>query len=102
MLRGVRLDQDRASILLIHAPDHPATAEAAGVSLQLSGHTHLGQFYSWSWFARKMYRQFVCGLELDWEDAGVYFERGWDLGTAAAVGVESGDNDVGVSVGRWL
>src|ERR1700691_5925066 len=25
VLRGVRLDRDRASILLIHAPDHPAT-----------------------------------------------------------------------------
>jgi len=62
VLRGVRLDRDRASILLIHAPDHPATAEAAGVSLQLSGHTHLGQFIPWSWFARKMYRQFVYGL----------------------------------------
>src|SRR5580700_8781103 len=57
VLRGVRLDRDRASIWLMHAPDHPATAEAAGVSLQLSGHTHLGQFVPWSWFARKMYRQ---------------------------------------------
>ena len=62
VLQGVRLDRDRASILLIHAPDHPATAEAAGVSLQLSGHTHLGQFVPWSWMARRMYRQFVYGL----------------------------------------
>ena len=62
VLEDVRLDRDRASILLIHAPDHPAVAEAAGVSLQLSGHTHLGQFVPWSWFARRMYRQFVYGL----------------------------------------
>lgn len=61
-LKGVSLDRDRASILLLHAPDHPEVAEAAGVSLQLSGHTHLGQFIPWSWFARKMYRQFVYGL----------------------------------------
>jgi predicted MPP superfamily phosphohydrolase len=61
-LKSVQLDRDRASVLLIHAPDHPAVAEAAGVSLQLSGHTHLGQFVPWSWFARKMYRQFVYGL----------------------------------------
>jgi uncharacterized protein len=61
-LRNVRLDRDRASILLVHAPDHPEVAEAAGVSLQLSGHTHLGQFVPWSWFARRMYRQFVYGL----------------------------------------
>lgn len=61
-LKSVGLDRDRASILLLHAPDHPEVAEAAGVSLQLSGHTHLGQFVPWSWFARKIYRQFVYGL----------------------------------------
>jgi predicted MPP superfamily phosphohydrolase len=61
-LKSVRLDRERASILLVHAPDHPAVAEAAGVSLQLSGHTHLGQFIPWSWFARKIYHQFVYGL----------------------------------------
>ena len=62
VLRGIRLDQNRASILLTHAPDHPEIAEAAGVSLQLSGHTHLGQFIPWSWMARRIYRQFVYGL----------------------------------------
>src|SRR5580658_9538471 len=59
VLRGVSLDHDRASILLTHAPDHPDIAEAAGISLQLSGHTHLGQFIPWSWIARRIYRQFV-------------------------------------------
>ena len=61
-LNGIGLDRGRASILLTHAPDHPEVAEAAGISLQLSGHTHLGQFIPWSWMARKMYRQFVYGL----------------------------------------
>ncbi len=62
VLRRVPLDRDRASILLTHAPDYPEIAEAAGFSLQLSGHTHLGQFIPWSWLARRMYRQFVYGL----------------------------------------
>jgi predicted MPP superfamily phosphohydrolase len=62
VLRRVPLDRNRASILLTHAPDHPDVAEAAGFSLQLSGHTHLGQFVPWSWFARRTYRQFVYGL----------------------------------------
>ena len=62
VLRAVPLDQERASILLIHAPDHPEVAEKAGFSLQLSGHTHLGQFIPWSWMARRIYRQFVYGL----------------------------------------
>jgi predicted MPP superfamily phosphohydrolase len=61
-LDGVELDRDRASILLTHAPDYPEVAEAAGVSLQLSGHTHLGQFLPWTWIARRVYRQFVYGL----------------------------------------
>jgi predicted MPP superfamily phosphohydrolase len=62
VLRGVRIDRERASILLTHAPDYPEIAEAAGFSLQLSGHTHLGQFIPWSWMARRIYRQFVYGL----------------------------------------
>ena len=61
-LHAIHLDRDRASILLVHAPDHPEIAEAAGISLQLSGHTHLGQFLPWSWMARRIYRQFVYGL----------------------------------------
>jgi predicted MPP superfamily phosphohydrolase len=62
VLQTIGLDRNRASILLTHAPDHPEIAEAAGVSLQLSGHTHLGQFVPWSWMARRIYRQFVYGL----------------------------------------
>jgi len=62
VLEGIGVDRERASILLTHAPDHPQVAEAAGVSLQLSGHTHVGQFIPWSWMARRIYRQFVYGL----------------------------------------
>jgi len=62
ILRSLPLDRERASILLTHAPDHPEVAEARGFSLQLSGHTHLGQFIPWSWMARRVYRQFVYGL----------------------------------------
>ena len=62
VLKGIGLDRKRASILLTHAPDHPQVAEQAGVSLQLSGHTHVGQFIPWSWMARRIYRQFVYGL----------------------------------------
>lgn len=62
VLEKIGVDRARASILLTHAPDHPHIAEAAGVSLQLSGHTHVGQFIPWSWMARRIYRQFVYGL----------------------------------------
>ena len=62
VLRDLRPAPDRASILLTHAPDYPEIAEAAGFSLQLSGHTHLGQFVPWSWIAMRIYKQFVYGL----------------------------------------
>ncbi|MGC1619782.1 MAG: metallophosphoesterase [Candidatus Acidiferrum sp.] len=62
VLRNIGVDRERASILLTHAPDHPQVAEAAGVSLQLSGHTHVGQFIPWIWLARRVYRQFAYGL----------------------------------------
>jgi predicted MPP superfamily phosphohydrolase len=61
-LQHIGVDRERASILLLHAPDRPHIAEAAGVSLQLSGHTHLGQFIPWSWMAQRIYRKFVYGL----------------------------------------
>ena len=61
-LRALGLDRNRASILLTHAPDHPEIAEAAGIGLQLSGHTHLGQFIPWNWIAKRIYKQFVYGL----------------------------------------
>jgi hypothetical protein len=61
-LHEIGLDRERASVLLTHAPDHPEIAEAGGISLQLSGRTHLGQFIPWNWMARRIYRQFVYGL----------------------------------------
>jgi hypothetical protein len=43
-------------------PDQPEIAEAADVSLQFSGHAHLGRFWPWSWMTRRFYRQFGYGL----------------------------------------
>ncbi len=62
VLQGIGVDRNRASILLTHAPDRPGISAEQGLSLQLSGHTHLGQFYPWTWFARRIYGPFVYGL----------------------------------------
>jgi predicted MPP superfamily phosphohydrolase len=62
VLRQIGVDRNRASILLTHAPDRPHVAEEEGISLQVSGHTHVGQFFPWTWVARRIYRQFVYGL----------------------------------------
>jgi len=62
VLRKIGVDRNRASILLTHAPDRPHIAEREGISLQVSGHTHVGQFFPWTWMAKRIYRQFVYGL----------------------------------------
>ena len=62
VLAKLAIDPARASILLTHAPDRPAIAAEAGIGLQLSGHTHLGQFFPFTWITRRIYRQFTYGL----------------------------------------
>jgi len=62
VLAKLAIDPAKASILLTHAPDRPAIAQEAGIGLQLSGHTHLGQFFPFTWITRRIYRQFIYGL----------------------------------------
>jgi uncharacterized protein len=61
-LRGTGFDRRQASILLTHAPDRVQVSAEEGISLQLSGHTHHGQFWPWTVAAERMYGKFVCGL----------------------------------------
>lgn len=62
LLAAMKLDAGRASILLTHAPNQLWVSEPAGISLQLSGHSHRGQFFPFTWMARRIYRQYVYGL----------------------------------------
>ncbi|WP_447988941.1 metallophosphoesterase [Achromobacter spanius] len=50
-----------AKILLAHQPRSAAAAEPLGYSLQLSGHTHGGQFFPWGFFVR-FQQPFTAGL----------------------------------------
>ena len=51
------------SILLNHVPHRLPIAEEAGVSLQLSGHTHGGQVFPFSWITRRAFGKFTYGLQ---------------------------------------
>lgn len=62
LLRQAELDRSRASILLAHQPSSLAIAEEAGISLQLSGHTHGGQIWPWTWLAARVHGRFNYGL----------------------------------------
>ncbi len=61
-LRQMELDGSRASILLAHRPTSLAIAGEAGISLQLSGHTHGGQIWPWTWVAARVHGRFNHGL----------------------------------------
>ena len=49
-------------VLLAHQPRSASAAADAGFQLQLSGHTHGGQFWPWNLFVR-MQQPFVAGLD---------------------------------------
>ncbi|HTW73755.1 MAG TPA: metallophosphoesterase [Steroidobacteraceae bacterium] len=66
--------QVRPRILLAHRPRSAQAAAAAGYDLQLSGHTHGGQFWPWNLVVR--YRE-PLALGLDrWQGLWVYTSRG--------------------------
>lgn len=63
ILRNAAIDPNRPSVLLLHAPVHLEVAEAEGISLQLSGHTHGGQFFPYTWIAGRVWGKFLHGLQ---------------------------------------
>ncbi len=61
-LEGMRVPQGEASILLSHVPNRLPIVEQAGVSLQISGHTHGGQIVPFTWVTRRAFGKFTYGL----------------------------------------
>ena len=62
ILRQADLDPNRASVLLTHAPNQLPIAAEEKIGLQLSGHTHGGQFIPFTWITSRIYGRFVYGL----------------------------------------
>ncbi len=61
-------------VLLAHQPRSAAAAAEAGFDLQLSGHTHGGQFFPWNFFVR-LQQPFTAGLHR-LRNLWVYTSRG--------------------------
>jgi hypothetical protein len=61
-------------ILLAHQPKNIVDAARAGFDLQISGHTHGGQFYPWNLFAG-IAQPFVKGLH-QYQNAQIYISGG--------------------------
>lgn len=62
-LKSLPLDRQKPSILLKHAPDLLQIPNDAGISLQLSGHTHHGQMFPFGLVTRLVYRGYHYGLK---------------------------------------
>lgn len=71
---GSARDAADVRILLAHQPRSAPEAAEAGFHLQLSGHTHGGQFFPWNLFV-PLQQPFVAGLHRV-RDMWVYISRG--------------------------
>ncbi len=67
-------DPNRAVILLAHQPKSIAEAAEHGVALQLSGHTHGGQLWPFSWLVG-LQQPYIAGLAKHLE-TWIYVSRG--------------------------
>jgi predicted MPP superfamily phosphohydrolase len=60
-LKKLSYDKDKPCLLLYHLPDEFKVASNEGINLQLSGHTHHGQFYPFNLIVKIRF-QFLKGL----------------------------------------
>ncbi len=67
--------REKPSVYLKHIPDHLDAAADAGLDLQLSGHTHLGQIWPFRFVTRRLFGQFDYGLHY-FKDMAVYTSSG--------------------------
>jgi hypothetical protein len=75
ILNEMRIDKSRPSILLRHIPFFIPEAAQAGISLQLSGHTHYGQLFMFKYITHFVYSGFDYGLK-KFGDMTVYISAG--------------------------
>jgi hypothetical protein len=75
ILASLALDRDRPAILLKHEPKDLDVASEAGISLQLSGHTHRAQQWPLEYVARRVYKDYAYGLK-NYREMLVYISSG--------------------------
>lgn len=68
-------DPAKPSILLYHSPSQLQEVKAAGIRLQLSGHTHRGQLFPLNVITRLIYGKYHIGLHLE-DGFAVYTSHG--------------------------
>ncbi len=62
ILKGIKIDKERYSILLYHRPQGYKFASDCGIDLMLCGHTHKGQIFPFNFLVRIQFK-IVSGLK---------------------------------------
>lgn len=91
LLNKLNYQADKASILLFHEPKNIALAKEMGIDLQLSGHTHNGQFFPFNFLVKLAYQGFNYGLYQD-KDFSLILSRG--IGTWGPPMRTSGSSEI--------
>lgn len=76
-LKNIDYDQNKPNILLYHLPSEFEAAADAGIDIQLSGHTHAGQFLPFNYFVKLMF-PYISGL---YENKGSFLYVSQGTGT---------------------
>lgn len=63
VLGNIIFDNKQATVLLKHVPLHLEVSEAAGISLQLSGHTHKAQVFPLSLLTKLIFKGYDYGFK---------------------------------------
>lgn len=83
------IDRTRPSILLMHVPERLATSHKAGISLQISGHTHDAQMWPLNHVGQMIHQGFAYGLK-SFKEMQVYTSSGTGTwGPPMRVGTDS-------------
>jgi len=69
------LEINSPSILLFHEPRDIEAAKNAGITLQLSGHTHMGQLWPFNYITYLIYGKYHYGLHNE-GDYSIYTTNG--------------------------
>ncbi len=77
LLNKLGYDSHKPSILLFHEPRDLPAVQAAGISLQLSGHTHAGQMFPFNFANKALYNG---------HDFGVFNKQGLTLSVTSGAG----------------
>lgn len=79
-LKNLNLDPKKFTILINHAPTALKVANDYNIDLQVSGHTHRGQFWPLNYIVESIYKEYTYGLNL-YQDLQVLTTSG--VGTAS-------------------